>query len=158
MRTIEGALEGYGPSVEALGGMRYSYIRIRHDNGQITNLANIIGFTNVTAELDSLIDQENHRVKLHCKGKLFIYALEHNGRIASDYNLIFNTWLMSLFWTFGPFTLGVFLVMSRDQTLAIGGIMALLLGAITFIKWFIPCLLFWPSFQAGLLSSPNGAN
>ncbi|WP_112664030.1 hypothetical protein [Microvirga flavescens] len=159
MRTIEGTLESYGPSVEALGGMRYSYVRISHDNGRITNVANIIAFTNVAAELNHLIDQENRRIKLHCKGGLFIYALEHDGVIISDYNLIFNAWLTSLFWTFGPFTLGVVLVMSRDQTLALGGIAALLIGCITFIKWFAGCILFWPSFQAVLQpSASNRAN
>ncbi len=158
MRTIEGTLESYGASVEALGGMRYSYIRIRHNNGQITNLANIIAFTNVVAELERLIEQDDRKIKLHCKGRLFIYALEHDGGIATDYSLILNTWLTCMFWTFGPLFFGLLLLTTGDQTLKLGGIMVLLLGGITFIRWFTGCILFWPSSQAGLLpSSTNRA-
>jgi hypothetical protein len=159
MRTIEGTLESYGPSVEALGGMRYSYIRIRHDNGQVTNVANIIAFTNVVAELERLIGEDDRKIKLHCKGRLFIYALEHEGGLATNYSLILNTWLTCLFWTFGPLLFGLLLLTTGDHTLKLGGVMVLLIGIYTFVKWLTGCILFWPSSQAGLLPSyPRKAN
>lgn len=154
MRTFEGTLEALGPSVEN-GGMRYGYIRIRKDDGRIENIPNIIAFTNVDAELRHIIDSDDRRITLYTKGYTYIYALEHDGNLVSDYKSIFSGWLFLMFKTFGFLGIAILLLMSGDKSMGVGGIVFGLAGMIMFLQNIGSTTTLWPDFSAGNLTPRN---
>jgi len=154
MQSITGIYKGHGAGVFHWGGIRYEYIRIKQDDGRVINVPKVTAYTNVQSALDHLneVDQDC-RITLHADGYL-VYAVEAaDGTIYSDYNTIRTAWLSSLAHAFGPWVVAFFLFASGDDTLGIGGIILLLLGIITLIKYWRGTIIFKPSKKAKRLLS-----
>jgi hypothetical protein len=154
MKRISGILDAYGPSVGDLGGMRYSYITVRQDDGRVANLPGVVAYPDVQAAITRIIDrdEQDRRVTIHSKGNLLIYALEEQGgSVHSDVGLIRTMWLASFAWAFGPWLLAALLFWSGDRQLGIAGFLVSLFGFISAIKYSRGIFLFWPGFGAGAL-------
>ncbi|MDG2570715.1 hypothetical protein P7L87_24475 [Vibrio parahaemolyticus] len=97
MKHVKGTLEAYGPSVEKDGGMRYSFIRIKQDDGRIVNISDHIAFKEVESQLTYVLAQENREIALHYKPLVKkIYAIEYDGHVYSDAKQFKKTWAVSL--------------------------------------------------------------
>jgi len=154
MRCYEGYLEGYGDYDSFLGGVRYSYLRLRKNDNSVQNIPHIVAYPNVEAQIDHLAENADHPdelyVKIYTKGALYIYALDNQGTLYTDYPAISAAWGLAMVKTFGFLVIALLLFL-MDQ--GVGGALFLMLGIITFIWGISGTILLWPSTKAGKLES-----
>jgi hypothetical protein len=157
MRCYEGYLEGYGGWDSFLGGARYSWLRLRKEDGTVENIPHIVAYPNVQAQIDYILETgeepEQVRVKLYTKGGLYIYALDNCGVLYTDYPMLNNVWRFSMLKTFGFLAISFFLFFTGDSDMAVGGLIFLLIGIILFIANIGGTVMIWPSSRAGRLKS-----
>jgi hypothetical protein len=148
MKLVKGTLEAYGPSVEKDGGMRYSFIRIKQDDGRVVNISDHIAYKEVQSQLTYVLAQDNRQIVLHHKPFVKkIYAIEYDGHVYSDASQFKRIWTASLAVGIALPVLLLLLFSGGKEGAKYAVLSGLFFVPLSIFAWF-EAIRYWPSKAA----------